>query len=182
MAAGALIAIAGIAWTLQGPGYLTSIFMTGATLCAVIGPVTTVARLALIAVGCSGARFRADAEEVDRGGAHDRPAVLIHRLGHRLDDAAIRLAQRSSRLRHRGPDTECVPRADRIRPADLIGTRAAQVANGQQGLPGLSLSGYILSGPALAPPDPGKWHLTCGDAAQAADRRADPREDRSMDH
>jgi hypothetical protein len=51
VAAGALIAIAGIVWTLQGLGYVTGSFMTGATLWAVIGPITAVAGLALIAVG-----------------------------------------------------------------------------------------------------------------------------------
>ena len=48
---GALIGVAGIVWTLQGLGYVTGSFMTGATLWAIIGPVTAVAGLALIAVG-----------------------------------------------------------------------------------------------------------------------------------
>jgi hypothetical protein len=48
---GALIGVAGIIWTLQGLGYVTGSFMTGATLWAVIGPVTALAGLALIAVG-----------------------------------------------------------------------------------------------------------------------------------
>ena len=48
---GVLIGIAGIVWTLQGLGYVTGSFMTGATLWAVIGPVTAVAGLALIAFG-----------------------------------------------------------------------------------------------------------------------------------
>ena len=51
VAAGALIALAGIVWTLQGLGYVTGSFMTGATLWAIIGPVTSLAGLALIAVG-----------------------------------------------------------------------------------------------------------------------------------
>jgi hypothetical protein len=51
VAAGTLIAIAGIVWTLQGLGYVTGSFMTGATTWAVIGPVTAVAGLALIAFG-----------------------------------------------------------------------------------------------------------------------------------
>jgi hypothetical protein len=49
--AGALIGVAGIVWTLQGLGYVTGSFMTGATLWAVIGPVTALAGLALIAFG-----------------------------------------------------------------------------------------------------------------------------------
>jgi hypothetical protein len=48
---GALIGIAGIIWTLQGLGYVTGSFMTGATLWAVIGPVTAAAGLALMAFG-----------------------------------------------------------------------------------------------------------------------------------
>jgi hypothetical protein len=48
---GALIGVAGIVWTLQGLGYVTGSFMTGATLWAVIGPVTAVAGFALIAFG-----------------------------------------------------------------------------------------------------------------------------------
>jgi len=51
VAAGALIAVAGIVWTLQGLGYVTGSFMTGATVWAIIGPVTAVAGLALIAFG-----------------------------------------------------------------------------------------------------------------------------------
>ena len=51
VAAGALIAIAGIVWTLQGLGYVAGSFMTGATLWAIIGPLTALAGLALIAVG-----------------------------------------------------------------------------------------------------------------------------------
>jgi len=48
---GALIGVAGIVWTLQGLGYVTGSFMTGATLWAVIGPVTALAGLVLIAFG-----------------------------------------------------------------------------------------------------------------------------------
>jgi hypothetical protein len=51
VAAGALIAVAGIVWTLQGLGYVTGSFMTGATLWAIIGPVTAVVGLALVALG-----------------------------------------------------------------------------------------------------------------------------------
>jgi hypothetical protein len=49
--AGALIAVAGIVWTLQGLGYVGGSFMTGATAWAVIGPVTAVVGLALVALG-----------------------------------------------------------------------------------------------------------------------------------
>ena len=51
VAAGAVVAIAGIVWTLQGLGYLTGSFMTGATLWAVIGPIAVVAGLGLTAAG-----------------------------------------------------------------------------------------------------------------------------------
>jgi hypothetical protein len=49
--AGALIAIAGIIFTLQGLGYVGGSFMTGATAWAIIGPVIALAGLALIAAG-----------------------------------------------------------------------------------------------------------------------------------
>jgi hypothetical protein len=49
--AGALIAVAGIVWTLQGLGYVTGSFMTGATVWAVVGPATALAGLALIGFG-----------------------------------------------------------------------------------------------------------------------------------
>jgi hypothetical protein len=48
VAAGALIAIAGIIFTLQGLGYVGGSFMTGATAWAIIGPVIALAGLALI--------------------------------------------------------------------------------------------------------------------------------------
>ena len=51
VAAGALIAIAGIIFTLQGLGYVGGSFMTGATAWAIIGPVMALAGLALIAAG-----------------------------------------------------------------------------------------------------------------------------------
>ena len=51
VALGALIVTTGIIWTMQGLGYVTGSFMTGATLWAVIGPVTAAAGLALIAFG-----------------------------------------------------------------------------------------------------------------------------------
>ena len=57
---GALLGITGIVWTLQGLGYVTGSFMTGATLWAVIGPVTALAGLALVAFGLF--RRRAPAE------------------------------------------------------------------------------------------------------------------------
>ena len=51
VAAGALIAIAGIIFTLQGLGYVGGSFMTGATAWAIIGPVIALAGLGLIAAG-----------------------------------------------------------------------------------------------------------------------------------
>lgn len=48
VAAGALIAMAGIVFTLQGLGYVGGSFMTGATAWAIIGPVIALAGLALI--------------------------------------------------------------------------------------------------------------------------------------
>ena len=48
---GALIALTGGVWTLQGLGYINGSFMTGATLWAIIGPVVLVAGLAIIVAG-----------------------------------------------------------------------------------------------------------------------------------
>ena len=48
---GALIALTGAVWTLQGLGYINGSFMTGATVWAIIGPVVLVAGLAIIVAG-----------------------------------------------------------------------------------------------------------------------------------
>jgi hypothetical protein len=48
---GGLVALTGIVWTLQGLGYISGSFMTGATVWAVIGPVVLVAGLVIIALG-----------------------------------------------------------------------------------------------------------------------------------
>lgn len=48
---GGLVALTGIVWTLQGLGYISGSFMTGARLWAVIGPVVLVAGLVIIALG-----------------------------------------------------------------------------------------------------------------------------------
>ena len=53
---GALAALTGIVWTLQGLGYVNGSFMTGATLWAVIGPVVALAGLAMIIAGLRGRR------------------------------------------------------------------------------------------------------------------------------
>ncbi len=53
---GALIALTGIVWSLQGLGYIGGSFMSGATLWAVIGPVVALAGLVLIVVGLRGTR------------------------------------------------------------------------------------------------------------------------------
>jgi hypothetical protein len=55
---GALVALAGIVWTLQGLGYISGSFMTGATLWAIIGPVVALIGLAIVAVGARGRRAR----------------------------------------------------------------------------------------------------------------------------
>lgn len=55
---GALVTLAGIVWTLQGLGYISGSFMTGATLWAVIGPVVALVGLAIVALGVRG-RHRA---------------------------------------------------------------------------------------------------------------------------
>ncbi len=49
--AGALIAIAGVVWTLQGLGYIRGSVMTGVTLWALIGPLIALGGLAVIVTG-----------------------------------------------------------------------------------------------------------------------------------
>ena len=48
---GALIALTGAVWTLQGLGYINGSFMTGATVWAIIGPVVLLAGLAIVVAG-----------------------------------------------------------------------------------------------------------------------------------
>ena len=48
---GALFALTGGVWTLQGLGYISGSFMTGATLWAIIGPVVLLAGLAIVVAG-----------------------------------------------------------------------------------------------------------------------------------
>lgn len=47
---GVLVALTGAVWTLQGLGYISGSFMTGATLWAIIGPVVLLAGIAILAV------------------------------------------------------------------------------------------------------------------------------------
>lgn len=56
MVIGALVAVTGAVWTLQGFGYISGSFMTGATLWAVIGPVVLVAGLVIVVLGLRGMR------------------------------------------------------------------------------------------------------------------------------
>lgn len=49
--AGAVIALVGLIWTLQGLGYIGGSVMSGVTLWAVIGPVVFVAGVVMIVVG-----------------------------------------------------------------------------------------------------------------------------------
>ena len=53
---GALVALTGAVWTLQGLGYINGSFMTGATLWAVIGPIVLLAGLAIIVIALRGRR------------------------------------------------------------------------------------------------------------------------------
>jgi REP-associated tyrosine transposase len=53
---GALVALAGAVWTLQGLGYIGGSFMSGATLWAVIGPIVLLAGLAIIYFALRGRR------------------------------------------------------------------------------------------------------------------------------
>jgi hypothetical protein len=53
---GALVAVTGAVWTLQGLGYIGGSFMSGATLWAVIGPVVLVAGLMIMVAALRGRR------------------------------------------------------------------------------------------------------------------------------
>ena len=53
---GALVALAGIVFTLQGLGYISGSFMTGATLWAILGPVVALIGLGIVALGFRGGR------------------------------------------------------------------------------------------------------------------------------
>jgi hypothetical protein len=46
-----MFALAGVVWTLQGLGFVGGSFMTGATIWAVIAPVTTVVGLVVAVTG-----------------------------------------------------------------------------------------------------------------------------------
>lgn len=48
---GVLLALAGVVWTVQGLGLVGGSFMTGASIWAVIGPVTALAGVAVAATG-----------------------------------------------------------------------------------------------------------------------------------
>lgn len=48
---GIVLALAGVVWTLQGLGVVGGSVMTGATIWAVIGPVTTVVGLVVAVTG-----------------------------------------------------------------------------------------------------------------------------------
>jgi hypothetical protein len=50
-AAGSLVAVAGIVFTLQGVGVIGGSFMSGTTTWAVIGPLIALAGLALVVAG-----------------------------------------------------------------------------------------------------------------------------------
>jgi hypothetical protein len=48
---GVVLALAGVVWTLQGLGLVGGSFMTGATIWAVIGPITALAGVIVAARG-----------------------------------------------------------------------------------------------------------------------------------
>ena len=53
---GALIAVMGVIWTLQGLGYLGGSVMSGVTFWAVVGPIVALLGLAIAAWGLRGRR------------------------------------------------------------------------------------------------------------------------------
>jgi hypothetical protein len=58
VAAGSLITLAGVVFTLQGVGVIGGSFMSGTTTWAVAGPVIALAGLALLALGLRRPRAR----------------------------------------------------------------------------------------------------------------------------
>lgn len=56
VAAGSLITLAGIVFTLQGVGVIGGSFMSGTSTWAILGPVIALAGLALIALALRGRR------------------------------------------------------------------------------------------------------------------------------
>lgn len=48
---GVVLVLAGVVWTLQGLGFVGGSFMTGATIWAVIGPITAVAGIIVATTG-----------------------------------------------------------------------------------------------------------------------------------
>lgn len=54
IALGALLALVGVVWTLQGLGFVGGSFMTGATIWAVIGPITAVLGIVIATTGRRG--------------------------------------------------------------------------------------------------------------------------------
>jgi hypothetical protein len=55
---GALMALVGVVWTLQGLGYIGGSGMSGATVWAVIGPVVAIIGLAVTAISTRGRSSR----------------------------------------------------------------------------------------------------------------------------
>lgn len=51
MAVGALMAVAGVIWALQGFGVIGGSFMSGDSIWAIIGPVVAIVGLAMVALG-----------------------------------------------------------------------------------------------------------------------------------
>lgn len=48
---GAVLALVGAVWGLQGLGYLSGSAMTGSTVWAIVGPLVAIAGLAMLALG-----------------------------------------------------------------------------------------------------------------------------------
>jgi hypothetical protein len=53
---GALLALVGVVWTLQGLGYVGGSVMSGETLWAVVGPIVALVGIALIAASVRAGR------------------------------------------------------------------------------------------------------------------------------
>jgi len=57
--AGALLALSGVVWTLQGLGYVGGSAMSGVTLWAIVGPIVAVFGLVLVFTGIRSLRPKA---------------------------------------------------------------------------------------------------------------------------
>jgi hypothetical protein len=73
LALGLLAVVVGALWALQGLGYIDRSVMTGRTLCAVIGPVVSLAGLVVLWLGLRARRNAPAPTAPDVTPPHDAP-------------------------------------------------------------------------------------------------------------